>query len=348
MIRENKVLNLHTKAFQVAQNYKKLEGELLDLLQELDLYKVHSKFGYNSLFQYCTSYLNLSESTAYALINVARKSKQIPELKKEVQCGNISLSKAKKITSVLNSKNKEHWLKLAKTSTQAQIEKEVAKVSPERHSFSQMLYINESLEVKEKVKKEGISRVQLQVGISEGLMLKIKRAQDVLSQSSQKPVGLESTLDQVISFYLEKQDPLEKAKRHKRRSFLRDLKQKESLKQHQNLFVSRPTSQTLKQAQVPTSRSRQMQTSTSTYKESKLPPKKAKKRSSISLNTKHEVYFKAQGQCTHVGAKGQRCQETRFLDIHHIQALAQGGDHNPSNLTLLCKGHHRALHIQEG
>jgi hypothetical protein len=38
------------------------------------------------------------------------------------------------------------------------------------------------------------------------------------------------------------------------------------------------------------------------------------------------------------------CRASRFLAIHHIVPRAAGGSHEPENLTLLCDGHHRALH----
>jgi len=38
------------------------------------------------------------------------------------------------------------------------------------------------------------------------------------------------------------------------------------------------------------------------------------------------------------------CRNTRSLQIHHIKAREEGGDHVPANLTLLCEPHHRAHH----
>jgi hypothetical protein len=38
------------------------------------------------------------------------------------------------------------------------------------------------------------------------------------------------------------------------------------------------------------------------------------------------------------------CRSSRFLEIHHIVPREHGGSHDAENLTLLCDGHHRALH----
>jgi len=38
------------------------------------------------------------------------------------------------------------------------------------------------------------------------------------------------------------------------------------------------------------------------------------------------------------------CRSARYLEIHHIVPREHGGSHTAENLTLLCDGHHRALH----
>jgi hypothetical protein len=38
------------------------------------------------------------------------------------------------------------------------------------------------------------------------------------------------------------------------------------------------------------------------------------------------------------------CRASRYNEIHHIVGRAEGGGHDAGNLTLLCDGHHQALH----
>jgi hypothetical protein len=38
------------------------------------------------------------------------------------------------------------------------------------------------------------------------------------------------------------------------------------------------------------------------------------------------------------------CRASRHIDVHHIVPRHLGGGHEAENLTLLCSGHHRALH----
>ena len=59
----------------------------------------------------------------------------------------------------------------------------------------------------------------------------------------------------------------------------------------------------------------------------------------IPPKTRREVIHRDGGKC---GVP--RCRAARFTEIHHIVSRSDGGNHDASNLTLLCDGHHKALH----
>jgi 5-methylcytosine-specific restriction endonuclease McrA len=50
------------------------------------------------------------------------------------------------------------------------------------------------------------------------------------------------------------------------------------------------------------------------------------------------------GCCTHIGSDGKRCGQDRWVDVHHIVSIADGGSNHPSNLTTLCSFHHDMVH----
>jgi hypothetical protein len=59
----------------------------------------------------------------------------------------------------------------------------------------------------------------------------------------------------------------------------------------------------------------------------------------VSPTTRRLVWQRDHGRCQVPG-----CRSARNLDIHHICRRADGGSHEPSNLTLLCSACHDALH----
>jgi len=60
---------------------------------------------------------------------------------------------------------------------------------------------------------------------------------------------------------------------------------------------------------------------------------------SIPQRIRKHVWARDRGRCRVPG-----CRATRNLDIHHIVHRAHGGDHDPSNLLVMCSGHHQLLH----
>ncbi|MBY0470376.1 HNH endonuclease [bacterium] len=188
---------LHEKAVAFAKTYLKSESDLILVLQEIDRRKGYRELGFKSLFEYARS-LGLSESVAYNLIVVARKALEVPTLQERLQAQEITLSNARTITSVLNSANQEKWIEKACTLSKRELEKEIAKEFPEKSVPETTRYLAEN-------------RVELRLGISEALLKKLKRIQDL--ESKQDAASLEQTLEAMAESYLSKHDPIEKAKR---------------------------------------------------------------------------------------------------------------------------------------
>jgi predicted restriction endonuclease len=68
------------------------------------------------------------------------------------------------------------------------------------------------------------------------------------------------------------------------------------------------------------------------------------RRKAIKAATHHAVMLRTGGRCAFVNERGERCNEDRFLHLHHIVPLSQGGSDDQSNLTCLCSGHHALAH----
>ena len=71
---------IHQKAVQAAQRFKKAESDLISVLQEVESSKMFFELGYTCLFQYVVQSLGLSESVAANFITVSRKAKEFPAL----------------------------------------------------------------------------------------------------------------------------------------------------------------------------------------------------------------------------------------------------------------------------
>jgi 5-methylcytosine-specific restriction endonuclease McrA len=191
---------LHERALEIATRFKRDERDLVDVLQKIEDKKTFLRLGFTSCFDYAVKALGLSENVAYNFINVARKSKQVPELKKEIQNGSLSVSKAKKITAIINTKNSSHWIEKAKTLSLHNLQKEIAKASPKEATPEKASYVSEK-------------RLNLQLGVDEDLLKELRRVQDLLSQQKRAPASLEDALKEMTRLYLDQKDPVRKAQR---------------------------------------------------------------------------------------------------------------------------------------
>src|SRR5580700_7021426 len=106
----NFIQQLHERALEAAGRFKQAESDLIEIFQEFDETKGLVQLKYTSLFEYGVKALGLSRPNTYAFINVARKSKKVPSLKEAIHTGEITLSVANRIVSVITPENQEDWL----------------------------------------------------------------------------------------------------------------------------------------------------------------------------------------------------------------------------------------------
>jgi hypothetical protein len=59
----------------------------------------------------------------------------------------------------------------------------------------------------------------------------------------------------------------------------------------------------------------------------------------IPAAVRREVYRRDSARCAYVDARGQRCREMHYLELHHLQPFARDSAHLASNLTLRCVAH---------
>lgn len=294
---------IHQKAMACVAKLKSCEAELISCLQEVDELLVHRFLGYNSLFQYALKALRLSESQSMSYITVARKAKEFPALKMAVERGELTVSKAVRITSVMDDKSQSKWIELAKTLPRRQLEKEVANISPRAVVHEKARFLN-------------ANTLELSLALSEEIYKKIERVKDLLASKNKRHVNLEDTLSELVDFYLDRKDPVTKAKKTNR-----DQSAIGSTEPKKTHFLSK------------------------TEQEKSKTMKKAPMRPQIMSALKHSLVLRDLQQCQARLPDGSICGESRWLEYHHIQPLHAGGKNDFHNLITLCHAHHQSQHV---
>ena len=180
--------------------------------------------------------------------------------------------------------------------------------------------------------------LEFKLGVSEDFIEALTQVKDLLSQRDAKSVSSEEALLKIMREFIEKNDPVKKAQRA-------DLKrEKHESKKRMSQLV--PGTVKKSAAKIPIINS--------------VAPKKRKP---IKRFTLHAIALRDQNRCTFTSAPdstpssrarsatipaaeaiGFRCDQKRWLDVHHIMPIHLGGSDEATNLTTLCKAHHKLIH----
>lgn len=160
----------------------------------------------------------------------------------------------------------------------------------------------------ERIKVVAEDRLELRMGISKALQEKLKRVQDLEAQRMGRAVSLEDTLETLLEVYLETKDPVKRAERVLKRKAANDASA--SVTGHVNRV------------------------------------KASENRERVPAAIRNQVLLRDGGRCTHLDERGERCENHRWVDIHHVLPRSEGGGNSLANLITLCSAHHRMEHAR--
>ncbi len=323
--------NLHAEGLKVVAEYVRCEARLVQILARLHQTKGYYLFRCECLKQYAIFAWNLPENAASDLVTVATKSCEFASLVTALEKRRATVSKLRKICPVITEKTEVEWLNLVAECSSRIVEKAVARARPEELAPERVTYKSESL-------------LELRLGITEETLSKLKRLQDLLSQKEKKNVNASRALEMLVELGLEKLDPVKKAQRAIRRQEQKS-QTVEIDNQNQLPGNAQPPQHlpTISQA-ISKSAAASRQVKISNRFQKKARPS-ARRRFSAKLT--YAAQLRDQGQCTHTAPSGERCSHWRWLDVHHLKPLPQGGRDELENLTKLCSAHHRMPHFME-
>lgn len=272
---------LHVKVVRLAKDFLHTEGEILTVLMEMQQRRSFAELNYANIFDYCERALHLSRAQAYYFKTVAEKSVTVPELKEAIDQGELTLSEARRIVSVITPENSGEWINKAKDLSQVELERAVTEVNPRKH-------------VNEHVRPVAKEVSELKCAIDPKTEENLAVLKDLLSQKLGKAATLSEVIGWTAEVTREKMDPERKARRSSSRK-VSSGKQKTG-------------------------------------------------RHAIAAVVKHQVVREQGFQCSFVDENERRCEQKRWLQFHHVKAVANGGLNTPSNLKILCSQHHVATH----
>ena len=301
--------------------------QVLHYLKELEIRKLYLQRGFSSLFAYLTEELAYSEGAAQRRIQAMRLIKDLPEVEKKIESGELSLSVASQLQGFIQredkkrSEQKTHKLNpieklelvqnLEGTSSRI-CEMKLAEISPETGI------------PKERTKILTHEKTLIQFTASQELMTKINRLKSLISH--QNPEGRYDILfEKIIELALDKHDP---ARREKRRRQKQSSPQPGARKEPKELGGIQATA-------IPKAPSPSFETNTKSL------PTPAMTRY-VPKQLRDRIWNRDLGKCQHRDGKtGKQCKSSHLLQLDHKFPFTLGGEASEENLQLKCRAHNQ-------
>lgn len=314
-------LATHNEAIRCARNLKKSYADLLKVLIEVERREIFYQLEKTCLYRYCVDILELPKHTAYDFIDVVRTSKTIPDLAQAVIDGKTSISKARRVCSVITDKNQKEWIGLVTECTQEVIQKCVAMANPRAAVQESMNYVSGDV-------------LEITFAVSEEWAELLKETKDLLSTRERRSVSTEEAIFILMAENKKRLDPVQRAERARVRRAKQSVASLIAIDSSKSADANETGNVLSLSNGSPAKRGREDNSQTSLSEIARYVP----------MDIDHEVTLRDLNQCTFVDQDGMRCSSKRWLERHHIVEFAKGGQHSLANLETLCSAHHRMKH----
>ena len=351
------------------------EARIIAHLAEVEQRKLHLKDGSESLFDYCTRVLRLSNSEAFHRITAARIARQFPMVFNLIEQRQLHLTAVCLLRDYLTPENHQDLLAetchkrkwqvqelLARRFPRPDVESRVRKLPPLRAAAaavpaSQVPLLRAAAAA---VPASQVARIAPQIvppvvphaaGVAPQAVPAARNSTPPAKDSLPSPPPRTAPVPVRV-------EPLSEARYRIQLNASGTLKEKldrlRALTSHSNpsgdiaLVIERALDVALEQVEkqrfAKTNRPRGSRYSfVQTKSKARKLGSTARKRDHVPNEVLREIAERDGLQCSYRGANGCRCTAQAFLQVHHDWPWARGGQETVDNLRLLCASHNQLL-----
>jgi 5-methylcytosine-specific restriction endonuclease McrA len=329
---------------KLVENERACTLKILSHLVEIENRSLYLRFGYPSMFEYCTRSLGYSESSTARRLRTARLARRFPEVYRALERNELTVVTASLLSRVITRENVSELLAAARGKSQRDVQKIVAELRPLTKIPDRVIPV--AVRVPE---PPVLSPPTPPTGAPAE-----SKCQDSYRHSGGKNFasvdkstpGLDSTVGTARPTEPPATEKKFKFEFAAGKEFMRKFSRVQSL-----MSTKIPVGMTFEQL---------FESLMDEYLDRHDPEKRAERRTKRSAKAtasqqgsnsepsrhipaavRDGIYARDKGRCTFVGPNGVRCNATRGLQIDHIEPFALGGGNQASNLRLLCAKHNR-------
>ncbi|HEY8269778.1 MAG TPA: HNH endonuclease signature motif containing protein [Pseudobdellovibrionaceae bacterium] len=166
---------------RLSRSERKITHLILCHINEVELRKLYSELGYDSLYKYLTQHLHYGGSAAYDRMQAARVLKISPEIAPKIEEGSLNLSQLVKVEQSLKQEQKSGKA-LSPQSTQELLGKLENKSGSETEKILAS-ELNQTPKTQQKLKPQKDESVRLEFTLTQEQYQILKKAQHLISHS---------------------------------------------------------------------------------------------------------------------------------------------------------------------
>ncbi len=288
---------------------RKLTTRILWHLREIEDRRLFADRGYPSLFEMCVREFGYSEATAGRRIAAMRLLRELPELEKKLESGELKIGQVSQVQGFLSAEKREQGKAYSLQEKRELIARIEGKST--RETERELISISpRSAGVKEKERAVSATETEIRFIADEKLLLKLKRLQELGAHRLGPGSRYADLIGWLADLGLAKLDP----------------------------EITKPAKKSIEPAQ----KAPDTDVSLSALRPT-VSVRKTLHSRYIPATVKRQIWARDQGCCTYVDPKsGRRCGSRSLIQIDHIRPLALGGlSEDPASLRLLCFQHNQ-------
>ncbi len=322
---------------EILRQSRRVEGDLVAHVGEVDLRRLYAREAAPSMFAYCTELLHLSEAEAYLRIAAARASREHPLLLEMLRDGRLHLTAIAKLAPHLTPDNRDALLKCAAHRSKRQIEELVAELAPRPDAPAVMRKLPAG-----RAHTEPTPAFELRPDAVEG-----PEVCDRVSAAGHGP-GLDAVTPPKTPAPTRPGsiEPLAPARYkvqftasaglHDKLERLRALMRASVPDGDLGAIIELAVSEKLERLEA------------RRFAKTKSPRQGFSRRDAASRHipaaVRRAVHERDGSRCRFVDEQGRRCTARDRLEFHHRRPFGHGGDHELANIQLLCHNQYVAEH----
>jgi 5-methylcytosine-specific restriction endonuclease McrA len=264
-------------------------------------------------------YIGLTQNQFWKRSQAYRVIKNFPEFGAMIDSGETSASHVAMLSSKITSANAEVLARGIRQKSTQEVRDLVASVTPDGD-----------------LKDDGDTFIDIKLRISKSQIDLLERAREILAHGGTVP----STVDLVMKALeelVDRRDPIKRAERAEAKSQRKNLSCDDDL-------INATALKKADDGVLNSGHSKGLPSGPSLKQDTFQTPKVT--RLKIPAATRHKVWLRDGGYCTHELSRGIPCESRMMLEVDHIIPVARGGLNTLENLTLKCRHHNQWRAIQ--